>query len=189
MKNLLSKLALATLVLVSGSTIAQADDTVQQEGNGPSFNSRIEGEVAALPVVPGEGEDVIGFGAASPAQDMSLTDEQLEKIHSLRTSFQEGTGKKMLELKSLQRQLKDLFLQDKVDRAKASDLQSKISAIKNDISATKLTMRLDSYDVLTSEQKQKLRHKALQRQAFGGGKHGCGGKRMMNRRGGHQGQI
>lgn len=190
MRNIFSVLALASLLLTSASQVALAQDSTGDNSQ-PTFNARIEGEVAALPVVPEQNDEVIGIGAASPASEMGLSDEQLEKIHGLKSSFQDSSGKKMLELKTLHRQLKDLLLKDKVDRTKANEIQSKINAIKSDLSSARLSMRLDTYDVLTADQKQKLRHKALQREAFGGGKRGgCGGKRMMmHRKGGRPGQV
>lgn len=181
MKKLLSILALSSVFTLSGTAFAQDFPT-------PDSNEMLTGQVsgdelASLPIVPPADEEIIAVGAASPAQGMNLTDEQLEKIVGIKNSFRDSASKKVADLKLLQRQLRSMIMEEKVDRAKVTDLQSKINALKSDLSSARLAMKLDTFDVLTGEQKQKMRHRALQQEAFGGpGRKGHGGKRMHHRR-------
>lgn len=179
MKKFLSILALSSVFTLSGTAFAQSIDT----GSESAFSGQVSsGEVASLPMVPQTEEDVIGIGAASPAPGIKLSDEQLEKIHALKNSFKDSASKKVLDLKTLKRQLKDTVMAEKVDRAKATAIQAKINELKNELSSAKLAMRLDTLEILTPEQKQQMRHRQLQKEAFGGrgGRHG--GKRMHHRR-------
>lgn len=192
MKKLLSILALSSLFTLSGTAFAQ--DFAAADDSNEMLSGQVSGdELASLPIVPGPDEEIIAVGAASPAQGMNLTDEQLEKIHVIKNSFKDNASKKVTDLKTLQRQLRSTLLEEKVDRSKANDLQAKINSLKNDLSSARLAMKLDTYDVLTGEQKQKMRHRALQKEAFGGcgggGRKGHGGKRMQHRRPGQQKQA
>ena len=191
MKNTITTLLLTSLFFVSNTALAQGFPSSE---SGASLSGGIESEeIASLPVVPSLDDSIIGIGAASPIQDMKLSDEQLEKIHSIKNAFKDGAAKKAADLQSLQRQLRDAIMQPKVDRSKVTDLQNQINALKGDLSTARLTMKLDSLDVLSVDQKAQLRHKALERDAFGGGRgghggRGCGGKRMSHKRGGAGGK-
>ena len=103
-----------------------------------------------------------------------FTDEQIEKMISLKNQFLDSTSLKRAELETLHRQLKDLFRADNVDRQKAMDLQSKIDSIKSDISKSRLNLKLDQLAILTPEQRQEMKHRML-RGGFGGGHHRFGG--------------
>jgi|688.fasta_scaffold1141614_1 Spy/CpxP family protein refolding chaperone len=126
-------------------------------------------------------EESIAVGVGSGAQaGLSLSDDQLEKIAKLRNEFSDAAGSKVVQLRSLMRQQKDLMTQEKVDKSQVLDIQNKINSIKTDLSNAKLNMRLDTLALLTPDQKQKIRHKALQREVFGAG--GFKGKHGHHRR-------
>ncbi|MBY0549029.1 MAG: Spy/CpxP family protein refolding chaperone [Candidatus Obscuribacterales bacterium] len=192
MKKLLSILTLSSVFTLSGTAFAQDFSTAEDANE--MFSGQVPGEeLASLPIVPPADEEIIAVGAASPAQGMNLTDEQLEKIHVIKNSFKDSASKKVADLKTLQRQLRSTLLEEKVDRAKATDLQAKINGLKNDLSSARLAMKLDTYDVLTGEQKLQMRHRALQKEAFGRcggeGRKGHGANRMQHRRPGLQKQA
>lgn len=92
----------------------------------------------------------------------------------LRNDFSDTAGVKVAQLRSLMRQQKDLMLRSTVDKSQVLDLQNKINTLKTDLSNAKLNMKLDTLALLSPDQKEKLHHKALQREVFGGfkGKHG-----------------
>lgn len=134
------------------------------------------------------GDDVLAFApggamAACPAgKHMSFTDEQLEKLNSLKNQMADAVGPKRLELSTQMRQLKDLITQPSVDRSKITSIQGKINSLRDQICDLKLNYRLDTLAVLTDEQKKELRHHYLIRNVMGGhkrhggwGHHGFGG--------------
>ena len=126
-------------------------------------------------------EESIAVGVGSVAEaGLSLSDDQLEKIAKLRNDFSDAAGTKVVQLRSLMRQQKDLMTQEKVDKSQVLDIQNKINNIKTDLSNAKLNVRLDTLALLTPDQKQKIRHKALQREVFGAG--GFKGKHGHHRR-------
>jgi Spy/CpxP family protein refolding chaperone len=101
----------------------------------------------------------------------TLTDEQLEKIAALKDNFLSKTAGKKVELKGLGRQLRGLLTKKEVNRQEAFVLQEKISTLRADLAKEKLAFRLDMMSVLTDEQREKIRHRMLMKQAFGGHKH------------------
>lgn len=173
------KKLLSTLTIISALTCPvfaqEANDTAgstapEDAMNAPDSLALIAPGIAAP-------EESIAVGVASGAQTgLSLSDDQLEKIAKLKNEFSDAAGQKMVQLRSLMRQQKDLMTQEKVDKAQVLDLQNKINGLKADLSNAKLNMKLDTIALLNPDQKQKLRHKALQREVFGGGikgKHGA----------------
>ncbi len=120
-----------------------------------------------------------------------LNDDQLQKMSALNNKFKDSIGAQKTQLDSLSRQLKDVFAQPQVDRAKAVDLQSKINALKGELSIAKLNFKIDKLAILTPEQREKIRHRILVSEAIGGG-HSmkgrgghCGGGHFRGRMGGH----
>ncbi len=119
---------------------------------------------------------------------MSLTDEQLEKMNTLKLQFMESTAGPRAQLHVFHRQLRDMMTKPNVDRAQATSLQDKINGLRAQLSTSQLNLRLDMHAVLTPEQQQELRHRMLKQAVFGhhrfvhtggcghgGGGHGGGG--------------
>jgi len=104
-----------------------------------------------------------GFG-----KRLKLSDDQLEKIATLKSNFKTSVAPEFAQLKSLKFQLKDQMMQPTVDKDKVMTLESNINSVRSDLSTKRLTLKLDEMSVLTPEQKQELRHKMLVREAFGG---------------------
>ncbi|MBX9725306.1 MAG: hypothetical protein K2X81_28135, partial [Candidatus Obscuribacterales bacterium] len=99
---------------------------------------------------------------------MNLTDAQLEKMSSLKNKFEDSTSAEKVQLGSLFRQMKDVFSKPEVDRQQAIALQTKINTVKNDLSTARLNLHLDEIAVLTPDQREQIRHRMLEREAFGG---------------------
>lgn len=118
-------------------------------------------------------------------EKFKLTDDQLEKMNALNNKFKDSISSQVVQLGSLHRQLKDVMLAPQVDRAKAVDLESKINALKGDISIAKLNFKLDKMSILTAEQREMIRHRMLVAQAMGGGERGGGCGRHGGFHGGH----
>lgn len=132
----------------------------------------------------------IAEGGPGAREKFGLSDDQLEKMSSLNNKFKDSIGAQKTQLGSLHRQLKDVFAQPQLDRAKAVDLQTKINALKAEISIAKLNFKMDKLSILTPEQREKIRHRLLVSQAMGGkmqgpGGHCSGGGHSRGRMGGH----
>lgn len=153
-------------------------------------------EIAFAPEYSPEGADMaIGIASPAGAAQLALSDDQLEKIAKVKSSLADATGPKKLQLKTLHRQLKDALTKESVDKSSVMHLQSQINSLRDELSNAKLSARLETLAVLTPEQKTKMRHAALQRQAFGGmgrrggmGKHHRGHGGPGGFRGGHHGK-
>lgn len=163
---------------------SQANQSLKQEISPPQ-------SLAALPgYVSGDMADMAIGAACASSLKLSLSDEQLEKMAKLKADFSDLASQKKAQLHSLQRQLKDSLSSESLDKSKALDLQSKVNTIRNDLANAQLAMRIDSLQVLSSEQKQKLRHAALERQVFGkkgkGHHKGPGGKHGFRKGGEHR---
>lgn len=124
-------------------------------------------------------------GGGGQRGHMDLSDAQLEKMSGLRNKFLDSTSAQRTELESLYRQMKGVFTKPEVDRQQALEIQSKINNVKANLSTARLNFKLEELSVLTPEQREKLRHRMLLSESFGGGFHHGGPVRM----GGHGGPM
>lgn len=106
---------------------------------------------------------------------LNLSDDQLEKIASLKNDFRTSTATQKAQLKSLNFELKSLLLQPTVDKSKAMALEGNINSLKSDLANKRLSFKIDMLAVLTEDQKKELKHMMLAKQAFGGRIHHRGG--------------
>lgn len=182
----MKKIIIASLALFAAASypaFGQNADTAGDASQDIQFKAPVDQGIAAIPSAVTPPSDAIAIGAGPGAGvDMNLSDEQLEKIAKIKNDFADAIGPKRLQASSLNRQLRTLMSQEKVDRSAILDIQKKINDLNGDLATSKLSMKLDTLNVLTPEQRQKMHHKQLQRLVFSGGK---GGER---RHGGmHQG--
>ncbi len=101
---------------------------------------------------------------------LKLSDDQLEKMASLKNDFRTSTAPEKAQLKSLSFQLKETLMQPAVDKDKAMALEGQINNVRSDLSNKRLSFKIDSLNVLTAEQKEALKHRMLVSQTFGGGR-------------------
>jgi Spy/CpxP family protein refolding chaperone len=124
----------------------------------------------SAPVIPGgpiavaadEDSAAAGHGPGhwherKPSICSTLTDDQLEKMHSLHNQFLDDLGPKLTQLSSLSRKLKDVLMANTIDTSQAKALQKDINGIKADIGDLKLEHKIAALNVLTSDQKKELR--------------------------------
>lgn len=116
-----------------------------------------------------------GGGGCPMLGALDLTDEQYEKFYTLKNSFMDKVGPKMLEIRTHERHLRDLMTQTNVDAKAARNLQDKINGLKADLANMKLDNRLAMHDVLNDEQRKKIRDWVIK---GGRGMHHRGGPRM-----------
>lgn len=157
-------------------------------GPGGEFN------IALPPPEMGSGpEDVIAFHSPGGGDlmmlksltDTAFSDDQLEKMYQIKTEFQDKVGTRMVEVMTMERNLRDLLTQPEFDKGKAQSIQSKINAAKADLANYKLDERMSLLAVLTPEQRKEVRRNYVKRMDFGmggGGHHFM--RRMMHHRGG-----
>lgn len=121
-----------------------------------------------------------GFGGHGGGfmKSLNLSDEQLEKLHNIRVKSKTGNALKQAELQVLSTQLQEALSAENIDKQAAFALQSKINALRADLSNARLASMIEKSEVFTAEQRKEIRHKMLQREgAFGGrGHRGHGGR-------------
>lgn len=103
---------------------------------------------------------------------LKLTDEQLEKLHTLQAELSHQALPKLLELKTLKRQLKDELTRATIDKQQVLLLQGKINAVRADLANARVAMMVDAHAILTAEQKQQMRRRYLMGGRKGGFMHG-----------------
>lgn len=117
--------------------------------------------------VPGGACPVTGKCSKGPKFFKSMTDEQLEKLSSLKNEMRESMGPKILELKKLKSQMKDKLTKEDVNKDEILAIQAKINTVKSDISNVKVAFMVDASSVLTAEQKKEMRRKMLMKNIMG----------------------
>lgn len=205
-KSLLSFAGAVALVLplaVNQPVLAQEEALFDQELPPlalelPAGAMPLPGSIAIDGPAPGD-EMVIGFanmpmpmptlgaGRMCPSSggcplmsgENALTDEQFEKMHSLKNAMLDKVGPKMAELSSLERQLKDVLTGASIDSKKAAELKNKITQAKSDQASIKVEHQIAMAEVLTAEQR-KIMRQALVKGPMG--KMGGRGKMMMRSR-------
>jgi Spy/CpxP family protein refolding chaperone len=182
MKYMFSKLALAVGAALCGACLASASIAQTAEFNMDEPGGFGETQPVAFvtsdemfvgaPVLPGgvmtvatdEDTAVGGGGGGAPHHGWehhsvlsTLTDDQLERLHSLHNQFLDDAGPKFVELGSKKRKLKDVMLANTVDASQAKALQAEINRLRDDIANLKLENHIAMANVLTAEQKKDIR--------------------------------
>jgi len=95
-----------------------------------------------------------------------FTTEQLERIHTIKSKYEESGDARHVELHKLHKQMIDALSQPNLDRATISSLLSKISSLENSEGQDRTQMLVELHDVLSTEQKAKLRAEFLQQSSM-----------------------
>lgn len=134
-----------------------------------------------------------GGGCRGGGLMKSLSDDQLEKMNTLKLGFTSEISPKYAELKTLKDQFRDAVTKPDTSKADLLALQSKINGLKDEISTARAGFIADRMAVLTDEQRTELRKKFLSRGLMGGRHHGKGfhgkgfhGKMHHGKRGFHK---
>lgn len=114
-----------------------------------------------------------GFKRGGMFQALGITNDQLEKMNTMKLDFEKANASKKSELMSLHKELRDDMTKPGVSKSELLALQAKINDIRSELSTSRVGYMADKMAVLTDEQKGKIRTFALQR-SFGpkGGHHG-----------------
>jgi len=88
---------------------------------------------------------------------VDLSDEQVEKLHSLHNQFLDKADPIKAQMKSLRRQFFDIIGADNVDRKKAQDVTAELNQQKAKFATLMSDHMVDVSQVLTAEQRKKIR--------------------------------
>jgi Spy/CpxP family protein refolding chaperone len=91
-------------------------------------------------------------GMMMAADDLGLTDDQVDKLADMRFEHQKEMIKKKAALKEARLELRQLMRNAEVDKKAALSRQEKISALKADVARMRLDHRLEMRKVLSNEQ-------------------------------------
>lgn len=91
-----------------------------------------------------------------------FTDDQLERMHSIKSKFEDSRGARALEIHKLHRQIFDTLSTSNVDKPSILATQSKINALEAEQANERVQMMLDLHDIFTPEQRQVIRHHLLE---------------------------
>lgn len=121
-------------------------------------------------------EHMIAQARVSDGPSHSITDEQRQKLSSLRDQFELSTAQKKAELDVDKRQLRQILHATTVDKQAALSLQSKINGLRDDLSNARLGLILAAGDVFTPEQRAEFKQMHHRWHHHHGGCSGaCGG--------------
>jgi Spy/CpxP family protein refolding chaperone len=120
-------------------------------------------------------------------KELGFTTDQLEKMNALKLSFENSNGPKKAELMKLHRELRDDITKPGVSKSELLSLQTKINAVRDDLSTSKISYMADKIALLTPDQQTKIREFSL-KHSFGPGgghhfkgRHHFGGGRSFQR--------
>lgn len=105
-----------------------------------------------------------------------FSDDQLQRMMELRDQHRIATASQHAELGALSHKLSLLLTADRIDRKEVGSIQAKIQALHSELASLNAKFAVDSAEIMTPEQRQKLRHRLLLHQGrpgFGPG-HGPG---------------
>ena len=100
--------------------------------------------------------------AAACTKLSPISDEQRKQLSALRDKYELDTAEKKALLHVTGRQLKQVMTSVTVDKSAALALQSKLNALRDDLSNARLSFMLSAGDVFTPEQRAQF--KAMRRQ-------------------------
>ena len=105
----------------------------------------------------------IGGALSGP---LALTDEQLEKLHSIKNQFLDQSELKKAQLHTLMRHMGDALTSADVEAKKVKDLQAQINSLKSDLGNLLADQFVSMAQVLTPEQRQAI-HTSIIRHSLG----------------------
>ncbi|HEY9754451.1 MAG TPA: Spy/CpxP family protein refolding chaperone [Oculatellaceae cyanobacterium] len=98
---------------------------------------------------------------AGDAPHPKFTDDQLEKMHAIRTKYADSGMARMIEMQKLQRQIGDGLAQTNLDKGALVAMQNKVNDLESQANSERLQMMVEMHDVLTPEQRQEMHRHML----------------------------
>ena len=90
------------------------------------------------------------------AEELNLTDAQQQKLDDLRFQHQKAMIKKKADLQEARLEMRNMMQKVEVDERAVLEKQRRMSALKAEISESRMKHRLEMRKVLTTEQREKL---------------------------------
>lgn len=137
----------------------------------------------ALPALAEDGKGgpgvrpVTGVKVCAPGAKFSLTEDQKDKLSSIRDQYKLSTAQKKAELEVAMHQQRELMGKTTIDKSAVLALQSKINGLKAELSNARIDMALTASAVFTPEQREMFQKRM----------HGHGHKGPRGDWGGHKG--
>jgi Spy/CpxP family protein refolding chaperone len=95
------------------------------------------------------------------AEKMGLSDEQMEKLISLKSDYAVKTAEQKAQLMADWKKMMMLMTASEVDKSAIQSLHEKMDSIKSDLSSAHLHHMMDVMEVMTSKQRSTMRHEML----------------------------
>ncbi len=95
------------------------------------------------------------------AEKMGLSDEQMEKLVSLKSEYMVKTAPQKAELMSDMKQMMLLMTASSLDKSAIMSLHDKMSTIKSDLCTARVNHMISAMEVLTSKQRSEMHHHML----------------------------
>ena len=157
-KNMLLSLTASTVVLTSFAMSALPSRAQSEAPDG--------GPEQSAPMVTDE--DVVSPDMDAPAdccqpwaEKMGLSDEQMEKLVSLKSEYAVKIAPQKAELMSDMKQMMLLMTASSLDKQAILSLHEKMANIKSDLCSARVHHMLSAMDVMTSKQRSEMRHHML----------------------------
>jgi Spy/CpxP family protein refolding chaperone len=93
---------------------------------------------------------------------LKFSDDQLERMHTIRAKFEDSRGARALEIHKLHRQIFDSLNTSTPDKAAIMATQGKINALESEQANERVQMMMDTHEILTPEQRQIMRRHLLE---------------------------
>lgn len=117
------------------------------------------GKPATAPAMgaPGEGWGM-GMGMCERMKkELSLTAGQVTALQAIRKDFMDSTQRQRDDIKAEMKQMLDLWMADPPDAAAIKDLASQMDTVRAQIRDSGIDHAISAFDVLTADQKAKVR--------------------------------
>ena len=95
------------------------------------------------------------------AEKMGLSDEQMEKLVSLKSEYMVKTAPQKAEFMSDMKQMMLLMTAPSLDKQAIMSLHDKMSSIKSDLCTARVNHMISAMEVLTSKQRSEMHHHML----------------------------
>jgi Spy/CpxP family protein refolding chaperone len=105
----------------------------------------------------GHGRMERGLGVLTMADELGLTDQQIDKIKELSFAHQNTMIDMRAELKKAQLILREEMAADNPDKVSALAAARNVNAIEGKIEEARISHRFEMHDILTAEQLDKLK--------------------------------
>ena len=152
-RNMVLGMVASTVLLTSFAflpLVARAQEEIQGP---PEEVALVNEEVMAV----GPGEE-----CCEPwAEKLGLSDEQMERLVSLKSEYMAKTAPQKAEMMADMKQMMLLMTASSLDKSAIMSLHDKMAGIHSDLCAARVNHMMDAMNVLTSKQREDLHHRLL----------------------------